>query len=73
MSREIYHPVDPDQVFGFLGPGGQFHVTNLGPVFPHPQMVAITVDKHLWEVEELGYQFLHFKKKRRDVSSELTL
>lgn len=62
-DTEIYHPVDPDEVFGFLGPGWQSHVTDRDPVFPHPETVAVAVDKHLWEVEKLGYQFLYFKTR----------
>lgn len=56
-----YHPVDPNEVFRLLGPGWQVHVTNHGPVLPHSQMVAVAVDKHLWEVVELRNQFLRFK------------
>lgn len=59
-----YHPVYPNKVFRFLGPGWQVHITNHGPVFSHSQMVAVAVHKHLREVVELGNQFL----RKRDVS-----
>lgn len=59
-----YHPVYPNKVFRFLGPGWQVHITNHGSVFSHSQMVAIAVDKHLREVVELRNQFL----RKRDIS-----
>lgn len=65
---KTYHPVDPDKVFRLLGPRRQLHITNHGPVLPHPQMVAVAVDEHLREVVELRNQLLCFERgRKRDV------
>lgn len=57
----IYHPVDPDEVFGLLGPRRQVHVAHHPPVLPHSQVVAAAVDEHLWQVVELGDELLRFQ------------
>lgn len=59
----IYHPVDPDEVLGLLGPRRQVHVAHHPPVLPHSQVVAATVDEHLGQVVELGDELLRFSEK----------
>lgn len=58
----IYHPVDPHEVFGLLGPRRQVDVAHHPPVLPHPQVVAAAVDEHLRQVVELGDELLRFQR-----------
>ena len=48
-----YHSVNPNKVLWFLGPGWQVHIPHHVPVFSHAKVVAVAIDKHLWEVVEL--------------------
>lgn len=65
----MYHPVDPDEVFGLLGPRRQIHIAHHPPVLPHSQMVAAAVDEHLGEVVELGNELLRFRGERERAES----
>lgn len=62
----MYHPVDPDKVFGLPGPRRQIHIAHHPPVLPHSQMVAAAVDEHLGEVVELGNELLRLKGEREE-------
>ena len=55
------HAIDSDKLIGVLGPLGQLDITDALLLLGLAHVVAVLVEEHLGQVEELGYELLHVR------------
>ena len=56
------HAVDANKLIGVLGPLGQLDITDALLLLGLAHVVAVLIEEHLGQVEELGYELLYIRR-----------